>query len=51
MDYEYLSIEQKDEVAVLHVDRPPVNAIDHQLLAEGAAVLEELRAETAARPW
>ena len=45
MDYEYLSVEQRDEMAVLHIDRPPVNALDHQLLAEGAAILEELRAE------
>ena len=45
MDFEYLSIEQKGDVAVLHVDRPPVNALDHQLLAEGAGILEELRAE------
>ena len=32
-------------MAVLNVDRPPVNALDHQLLAEGAAILEELRAD------
>ena len=45
MDYEYLSVEQKGEVALLHIDRPPVNALDHQLLAEGAAMLEELGAD------
>ena len=48
MDYEYLSVERRDEVAVLHVDRPPVNAMDLQLLGEGAAMLEELRAEAPA---
>ena len=32
-------------MAVLHVDRPPVNALDPSLLAEGAAMLEELRAD------
>jgi enoyl-CoA hydratase/carnithine racemase len=45
MEYEHLRLEREGDVAVLHVDRPPVNALDRRLLAEGAAVLEELRAE------
>lgn len=45
MDYEYLHVEDKDGVALLHVDRPPVNALDLQLLEEGAGILEELRGD------
>ena len=45
MEYEHLRLEHDGDVAVLHVDRPPVNALDLSLLAEGAAMLEELRAE------
>ena len=39
VDYEHLRLERDGEVAVLHVDRPPVNALDSSLLAEGAAKL------------
>ena len=45
MDYEHLHVERDGDVAILHVDRPPVNAMDTSLLAEGAAMLEELRAD------
>ena len=45
MEYEHLTVERQGEVAVLHVDRPPVNALDPSLLAEGAAMLEELRSD------
>ena len=45
MDYEYLRVERDGDVAIVHVDRPPVNALDPSLLAEGAAILDELRGD------
>src|SRR3954469_2374141 len=40
--YEHLTLEHRDDVTVVRVDRPPANALDAGLLAEGHAVLEEL---------
>jgi enoyl-CoA hydratase len=45
VDYEFLRVERDGDVVIVHVDRPPVNALDPSLLAEGAAMLEELRAD------
>jgi enoyl-CoA hydratase len=42
---EHVSIEWRDEVALVRIDRPPANAMDPQLLDEGHGVLEVLRAE------
>lgn len=39
-----MTIEQRGEVALVRIDRPPANAMDPQLLSDGRAVLEELRA-------
>jgi enoyl-CoA hydratase len=43
--YEHLSVERRDEVLVVRINRPPANAIDLRLLEEGHAALEELRAD------
>jgi len=40
--YEHLTIEQRDGVAVVRIDRPPANALDAQLLDEGHRCLQEL---------
>ena len=39
----YVTIEEQGDVALVRVDRPPANAMDPELLAEGFAVLGELR--------
>jgi enoyl-CoA hydratase len=39
-----VSIEQRGEVALVRIDRPPANAMNRELLADGRAVLDELRA-------
>ena len=39
-----VSIEQRGEVALVRIDRPPANAMDPELLSDGRAVLDELRA-------
>lgn len=41
MDY-FFDIETDGDVTVVRIDRPPVNAIDPELAAEGARLLEEL---------
>jgi enoyl-CoA hydratase len=38
----HIHIEQSGEVAVVRIDRPPANALDLDLLAEGHAVREQL---------
>ena len=38
-------IEQEGDVTVVRIDRPPANALDADLQAEGVAVLAELRAQ------
>jgi enoyl-CoA hydratase len=38
----YVSIEPRDDVAVVRVDRPPANAMDPELLADAVAATEEL---------
>lgn len=44
-----LKIEQRGDVAVVRIDRPPANAMSPDMLADGRAVLDELRgAEPAA---
>ena len=40
-----VSVEARGEVALVRVDRPPANAMDPGMLADGRAVLEELRAD------
>jgi enoyl-CoA hydratase len=45
VSFEHLRVEHDGEVAVVHVDRAPVNAMDQRLLAEGAAMLDELAAD------
>lgn len=42
--YEHLTIDHRDGVTVVRIDRPPANALDAQLLDEGHRCLEELRA-------
>jgi enoyl-CoA hydratase len=37
-------VESRGEVALVRMDRPPANAMDPELLADGRAVLDELRA-------
>ena len=43
-----LSVTDADGVAVLRIERPPANALAPELLAEGAEVVERLRAEAPA---
>jgi enoyl-CoA hydratase len=40
-----VTVEPHGEIAVVRIDRPPANAMDAQLLADGRAVLDELGAE------
>jgi enoyl-CoA hydratase len=39
-----VTTEQRGEVALVRIDRPPANAMSPDMLADGRAVLEELRA-------
>ena len=39
----FVTVETRGEVALVWVDRPPANALDLELLAEGHAAQEELR--------
>ena len=39
----HVTIEQRGDVALVRIDRPPANALDRELLADGAAALDELR--------
>ena len=39
-----VTIEERDEVALVRIDRPPANALDPELLEDGHAVLAELAA-------
>ena len=39
----FVTVETRGEVALVRVDRPPANALDLELLAEGRAAQEELR--------
>ena len=49
MGFEHLTIEHDGEVALVRIDRPPANAMDRSLLAEGHRCVDELReAEPAA---
>jgi enoyl-CoA hydratase len=41
--YRHLKIEERGDVALVRIDRPPANAMDIELLEEGARALEELR--------
>ena len=38
-----MTVEARGDVALVRVDRPPANALDLELLAEGRAVVDELR--------
>jgi enoyl-CoA hydratase/carnithine racemase len=40
--YEHLKVEQRGDVAVVRIDRPPANALHLELLEEGARVRDEL---------
>lgn len=40
----HVTVDRQGDVALVRIDRPPANAMDLALLAEGAATLEELRA-------
>jgi enoyl-CoA hydratase/carnithine racemase len=40
----FVSVESRNEVALVRVDRPPANALDLELLREGRVAVEELRA-------
>jgi enoyl-CoA hydratase len=42
--FEHLSIRHEGQIAVVQIDRPPANAMDRALLAEGHALIEELLA-------
>ena len=44
MAYEHLTISDEAGIAVVQIDRPPANAMDLSLLAEGHACVEELEA-------
>jgi enoyl-CoA hydratase len=39
-----VTIEQRGDIALVRIDRPPANAMDLQLLSDGRMVLHELRA-------
>lgn len=41
----FISVESRGDVALVRVDRPPANAMDLELLSEGRAAVEELRAD------
>jgi enoyl-CoA hydratase/carnithine racemase len=41
----YFSVEPRDEIALVRIDRPPANAMDRQLLADAVATCEQLAAE------
>jgi enoyl-CoA hydratase len=41
----FVNVESRDEVAIVRIDRPPANAMDLELLDEGRAAQESLRAE------
>jgi enoyl-CoA hydratase len=38
----FVSVESRNEVALVRIDRPPANALDLELLEEGGALVEEL---------
>ena len=40
----FIGVETRDEVALVRLDRPPANALDLELLAEGHAAVQDLRA-------
>jgi enoyl-CoA hydratase len=40
-----VSTERRGEVALVRIDRPPANAMSPEMLADGRAVLDELRAD------
>jgi enoyl-CoA hydratase/carnithine racemase len=42
VSYRHLQVEERGEVAVVRIDRPPANALDPELLDEGHRVVEEL---------
>jgi enoyl-CoA hydratase len=42
---EYLRVESHGDVAVIHMDRPPANAMDPALVEEGARLLGELASD------
>jgi enoyl-CoA hydratase len=42
MTYRHLQIEERGELAVVRIDRPPANALDPELLDEGHRAVQEL---------
>ncbi|MEX2252968.1 MAG: enoyl-CoA hydratase/isomerase family protein [Thermoleophilaceae bacterium] len=45
MAEQHVRVEQAGEIAVVRIDRPPANAMNVELLEQGIAVLEQLRAD------
>ncbi len=45
----HVTVEDRDGIALVRIDRPPANAMDLELLEDGAAVLEELERGSARR--
>ena len=41
----HVTVEDHDGIALVRIDRPPANAMDLELLEDGAAVLEDLGAD------
>lgn len=39
----FVTVESREETALVRIDRPPANAVDLELIAEGRAALDELR--------
>lgn len=46
MSSRFFDVEADGDVTIVRIQRPPVNAIDPQLAADGAALLDELSSET-----
>ena len=42
----FFDVPPDGDVTIVRIDRPPVNAIDPELAADGAALLDELSTET-----
>jgi enoyl-CoA hydratase len=42
----FFDVQEDSDVTIVRINRPPVNAIDPQLAADGVALLEELSAQT-----
>jgi enoyl-CoA hydratase len=47
MGWQFFEVERRDEIAVIRIDRPPVNAIDLELAREADQVLEHVLSSNA----